>query len=112
VTNYDKCLLAYPLKEWEDLEERVDQLAFDPRVDAFQRFFFSGATECQIDKAGRILIPPSLRDFAGLTHETVIIGKLRKFEIWSKDAWTKEFSEILDQFRPITSALSQLGIKL
>jgi MraZ protein len=63
VTNLDRCLTAYPLSEWEKIEERLGELSLVRQdVKAFQRFFISGATECNFDKQGRILIPPILRE--------------------------------------------------
>ncbi len=113
VTNFDRCLSAYPLHEWGALEAKVASLPqFDPKVVAFQRYFISGATECPIDKAGRILIPATLRQMAKIEKECIIAGQLRKFEIWSKDAWDKEFNCISDQFLGITETMSSFGITL
>ena len=62
ITNFDRCLVAYPFEEWRTVEEKVTSLSMVKReVKAFQRFFLSGASECPIDKLGRILIPPTLR---------------------------------------------------
>lgn len=88
----DGCLFVYPPKEWTAIEEKMRSLPFtkaDAR--AFVRFFFSGATECEVDKQGRILIPSSLREYAGLEKETMIIGISTRVEIWSKHRW-EEYS--------------------
>jgi MraZ protein len=84
----DTCLFAYPLEEWAILEGKMRSLPMtksDAR--AFVRFFFSGASECDIDKQGRILIPATLREYAGLKKEVVVIGVSSRVEIWAKDKW-------------------------
>jgi len=88
----DGCLFVYPPKEWTAIEQKMRSLPFtkaDTR--AFMRFFFSGATECDVDKQGRILIPSSLREYAGLEKETMIIGISSRVEIWSRQRW-EEYS--------------------
>ena len=85
ITNLDRCLIAYPLREWQIIEEKLGELSLVRQdVKAFQRFFISGATECNFDKQGRILIPQTLRQQASLKREVVLAGMLKSFEIWSK----------------------------
>jgi MraZ protein len=79
-------------------------------VKAFQRFFISGAAECPIDKLGRILIPPTLRDYAQLEKNVVFTGMLRKFEIWSKERWLEEIKRSEVDFEGMGEALAELGI--
>lgn len=113
VTNFDRCLVAYPLPEWETLEDRFSKLPqFDPNVSAFQRYFLSGASECPIDKGGRILLPPTLREFAKIERDCIVAGQLGKFEIWAKEIWDNEFQELSGKFASMTTALSNLGIIL
>lgn len=84
----DNCLFVYPAAEWEALEQKLKTLPFtkaDAR--AFVRFFFSGATECEIDKQGRILLPANLREYAKLDKDVVVLGVSSRVEIWSKDVW-------------------------
>jgi MraZ protein len=84
----DNCLFVYPMDEWKILEQKLKALPFtkaDAR--AFVRFFFSGATECELDKQGRILIPANLRDYASLDKDVVVIGVSSRVEIWSKERW-------------------------
>ncbi|WDL99286.1 division/cell wall cluster transcriptional repressor MraZ [Alicyclobacillus sp. ALC3] len=89
----DTCLFVYPMTEWETLESKLKALPLT-RADArsFVRFFFSGATECELDKQGRALIPGSLRDYATLERDCVVIGVSNRVEIWSQSAWT-EYAE-------------------
>lgn len=84
----DGCLFAYPRPEWDALEQKLKSLPFtkgDAR--AFVRFFFSGAAICEADKQGRILIPVSLREFARLEKDVIVIGVSSRVEIWAKDQW-------------------------
>lgn len=84
----DNCLFVYPMNEWKSLETKLKTLPFtkaDAR--AFARFFFSGATECELDKQGRILLPANLRDYAQLDKDVVVIGVSSRVEIWSKERW-------------------------
>jgi len=111
ITNLDRCLVAYPLQEWEIIEERLGSLSLVRQdVKAFQRFFISGATECNFDKQGRVLIPQTLREHASLEREVVLAGMLRSFEIWSKDYWDQEIKSAHDNFSQITTTLAELGI--
>jgi MraZ protein len=111
LTNFDRCLVAYPYEEWRVLEERVSSLSMVKKeVKAFQRFFISGAAECPIDKLGRILVPPTLRDYAQLGRNVVFAGMLRKFEIWSKERWLEEIKRSEVDFEGTGEALADLGI--
>jgi MraZ protein len=111
LTNFDRCLVAYPYEEWKVLEERVGSLSMVKKeVKAFQRFFISGASECPIDKLGRILIPPTLRDYAQLGKNVVFTGMLKKFEIWAKERWLEEIKRSEENFEGIGEALAVLGI--
>jgi len=111
LTNFDRCLVAYPFEEWRSVEEKVGSLSMVKKeVRAFQRFFISGAAECPIDKLGRILIPPTLRDYAQLARNVVFNGMLKKFEIWSKDRWQEEIKRSEENFEGMSEALAGLGI--
>jgi MraZ protein len=111
ITNLDRCLIAYPLQEWEIIEEKLGSLSLVRQdVKAFQRFFISGATECNFDKQGRILIPQTLREHASLEREVILAGMLRSFEVWSKDLWDEEIKRAHDNFAEITTTLAELGI--
>jgi MraZ protein len=111
ITNLDRCLIAYPLPEWEGIEEKLGELsAVRQDVKAFQRFFISGATECNFDKQGRILVPQTLREQAVLEREVVLAGMLKSFEIWSKPLWDEEIKKSQENFAQITETLAELGI--
>jgi len=96
LTNFDNCVLAFPKEEWLDFEDRLNKLpSGDRNVRAYKRFLLSGATECTFDRQGRLLIPPSLKTYANLQRDVVIIGLSDRFEIWDK----KRFDAGLDQIK-------------
>ena len=85
---FDRCLHLYPMKAWEELEAKIaDMPQFDANVVAFRRMYLSAAVECDIDKQGRILVPPSLRDHAELTKDVIWAGMGRTAELWSSERW-------------------------
>ncbi len=107
----DHCLFAYPRSEWTQLEEKLRALPFtkaDAR--AFTRFFFSGASEVELDKQGRIHIPANLRDFARLKKECVVIGVSSRVEIWAKEEWENYYIKSEDSFNQIAESLVNLDL--
>ena len=111
VTNYDGCLVAYPIPEWEELEVKLlDQPRMKPEIKSFMRFFYSSAVECSLDRQGRILIPPTLRAYAKLEKDVVSIGTLKTIEIWSRENWAEEESRAEKQFQEGSDVLANLGI--
>lgn len=102
----DNCLFGYPMDEWRKLEEKLKQLPMTKKdARAFARFFFSGATEVEIDKQGRINIPSTLTSYAKLEKECVVLGVSSKIEIWAKDAWDSYFNEAEESFNDIAENL-------
>ncbi len=84
----DGCLFAFSQNEWLNFETKLKTLPLaDKNARNFVRFFLSGATECEIDKQGRFLIPNNLRTAANLEKEAVIIGVGTRLEIWDKQTW-------------------------
>lgn len=111
ITNFDGCLVAYPDEEWRVIEEKVSSLSMVKKeVKSFQRFFISGATECSIDKQGRILIPPGLRKYAKLEKDIVFAGLTKKIEIWSKEMWEQEIVKVQEGFDDLSNPLAELGL--
>ncbi len=95
VTNLDGYLIAFPQSEWEVIEQRLSQLSIlEKKFRSFQRFFVSGASECPFDRQGRILLPPSLREYAKLDKDVVLAGAVRCFEIWDRLSWDQEMARI------------------
>jgi transcriptional regulator MraZ len=88
VTLLDQCLAVYPASEWKRLETQLAALpAFSRPVKALTRVLVSRAADCELDVQGRILLPPALREAAGLATEAVVIGVLNRFEVWAPDTW-------------------------
>lgn len=86
----DHCLLVYPLPEWEIIESKLVELpSLNKQARLLQRLLIGHATECEMDGQGRILVPPMLREFAGLTKKMVLIGQGKKFEIWDEETWNE-----------------------
>lgn len=113
ITTFDNCLVIYPYDEWTLLEERASNLsmfALKREVKSFLRFFLSGATDCNIDRLGRILIPPTLRSYAALEKEVILAGMLKRIEVWSKDRWEEEMSKGKESVDVMSEALSHLGL--
>lgn len=107
----DNCLFVYPMNEWRNLEEKLKSLPLTRKdARAFVRFFFAGATECTLDKQGRILIPANLREHCKLKSEAVIIGVSNRVEIWSKEMW-ESYNENEDlSYESIAEKMAELGI--
>lgn len=86
LTNLDNCLIAYPLDEWIDLEQKIlNRPDNSGTVKNFKRFLIGGVSECPLDKQGRILVPPSLKKYAQLEKSVVIVGLIDHFEVWNAE---------------------------
>lgn len=90
----DRCLLLYPQPDWDEIERKLVRLPNqNKRTRTLQRMLLGHATELEIDKSGRILIPPRLREFANLEKRVVLAGLGNKFEIWNEEAWEQSCGE-------------------
>lgn len=105
----DNCLFVYPQHEWAALEQKLKSLPFT-RADAraFVRFFFSGASECELDKQGRILIPANLREYARLSKEVMVLGVSSRVEIWSRERWDEYNATAEENFEEIAEKIVDL----
>lgn len=102
----DNCLFVYPQEEWKLMEEKLKKLPFtksDAR--AFVRFLFSGATDCELDKQGRILLPANLREYAQINRDCVVIGVSNRVEIWSREKWLQYSSQAEESFDDIAEKI-------
>lgn len=107
----DNCLFIYPIDEWRAFENKLKQLPITRKdARAFVRFFFSGATECELDKQGRILVPANLREHAELSKDAVIIGVSNRVEIWSKERWDIYNEDDSLSYENIAEKMAELGI--
>lgn len=104
----DQCLEIYSTAEWEKVEDKIAELpASDPAVRAFIRHFFANASECAIDKQGRIVIPQELVQYANIEKELVTMGAMRKIEVWSKEVWETPDNEGRMDSEAFASALEK-----
>jgi MraZ protein len=111
VTRRKDCLVGYPWDEWRVFEARVNELStFDRKIQRFRRFFYASAQECPLDKAGRILVPQTLRQFAGLERDVVLAGMGKTFEIWAKERYDEMMNETLDDYDSIEEAMGEHGL--
>lgn len=107
----DNCLFVYPKSEWEVIESKLKSLPLTNKdARAFVRFFFSGASECALDKQGRVLIPGNLREHSKIDKDTVIIGVSTRLEIWSKSEWENYNDDDSLSYDSIAEKMSELGI--
>jgi MraZ protein len=107
----DNCLFLFPQEEWAVLEGKLKTLPLT-KHDArqFVRFLFSGATECELDKQGRIVLPSNLREFAAIDKDAVVIGVSSRVEIWSKERWESYVQVAEESFEDIAENIVDLGI--
>ena len=109
ITNFDHCLVAFPNEEWSLLEQKVGTFSLMKKeTSAFFRFFYSSAMDCDIDKQGRLLIPQTLRDYAGLQKDVVLVGEGKRIEIFAKERWLEEARKIEDNFDQIRDTLGNV----
>ncbi len=107
----DNCLFVYPLKEWEEVAERLSSLPSGKSDNRnYARLFLAGAVDVSLDSMGRILIPDYLKKFAGLKDKVVITGVYKKLEIWDEDAWEKYKNRIEKQTDILAEKLGEMGI--
>lgn len=110
----DHCLLLYPLPEWEMIEAKLAGLPnLDMQTRRLQRLMIGHATECDMDGNHRILLSPSLREFATLEKKVVLIGQGNKLELWNEQSWLKSRSEWLEENKgevPLSAELEALSL--
>ena len=111
ITNFDHCLVAFPQEEWSLLEQKVGTFSLMKKeTSAFFRFFYSSAIDCSIDKQGRLLTPQTLRDYANLQKDVVLVGEGKRIEIFAKERWLEEARKAEEDFDQIRDTLANLGI--
>jgi len=115
ITNFvlegTRCLDVYPLDEWLRFEEEIRKKPkFERRMIAFQKYYLGGASECVVDKQGRILVPPRLRQYANLKRDVVWVSALDKFRVWDNEAWKKVFAEGEEKLMQDPDFLGDLGL--
>lgn len=111
VTQWGPCLGAFPLELWDQIEQKAANFSLvDPSQQDFKRYFISSAQECPFDSQGRILIPPVLRDYAGLDQEVFLAGTLNNFEIWDKGRWDRQMESNREKHQEIMETMATMGL--
>jgi len=108
---FDGSLLIYSLKEWEKLREKLQNLSLgqsDAR--AFARHLFGGASEIEIDSAGRILVPDFLKEYAELEQGVIVVGLADKVELWSEERWENYQKALREKSDLIAEKLGSVGM--
>ena len=102
----DKCLFMFTENEWKTQEAKFKAMSFTkPEARKFNRLYFSGASQIECDKQGRILIPKYLKDYAAIKRDVVIIGVSNRIEVWSKDSWSEYYSSSKESFEDVAQNL-------
>ena len=106
----DKCLFVYSLAEWTKIVDKLKTLPFTQQnARNFNRFFLSGAANCEFDRSGRVCIPNPLTEYAKITKDCVNIGVSDRLEIWAKEAWDEFLNNNEDQLSDIAENLFASG---
>lgn len=110
----EKCLTLYPESSWKPLFERLSTLNdFDAKSRAFRRVFLNGATDVELDSAGRVLLPPNLKEYAELGKDIVLVSAIDKIEIWSQENYNKLFESYSpDDFSDLAQQVMVRGNEL
>lgn len=107
----DGCLFGYPMDQWEKLEAKLSEMPLAKKdARTFVRFFYSAATECEIDKQGRINIPNSLRTHGALQKNCVVIGVSNRIEIWDESRWNEFSNTAEESFDEIAENMIDFGL--
>ncbi len=94
---FEKCLTLYPMQSWKPIFSEISKLNdFDPKVREFRRHFLNGATQLEMDTAGRLLVPPNLKEYAGFDKDIVLVAAINKIEIWDK----VKYQQLFESFSP------------
>ncbi len=107
----DKCLFVYPMKTWEEIAGKLGSMPVgEASTRSFVRLMLAGATDCEIDKQGRILVPDYLKEYAGLDKNVVIAGLFNRLEIWDENKWTAYKKNAEKNTDEIAEQLGKLGV--
>ena len=98
----DGCLFVFSESEWRLAESRFKQVSFTKAEGRkFNRLFFSGAVEVQPDRLGRVLIPKSLKEFAQIKQDVIVVGVSNRMEIWAKEKWREFYDASRQSFEDV-----------
>lgn len=108
---FEGCLMIYDSREWEKVQEKItSQSILSAQARTLHRYLIGGAALSEIDKQGRVLIPPVLREAAGITKDVVLLGVGNKIEVWSKEKWALQSESV--NIEEIAEQLNLAGITL
>lgn len=111
ITRWSGYLMVFPYNEWVVIEEKISHASIiDKKVRDFQRLFMSGAVDCTLDGNGRVLIPPPLREYAGLDKDIVLAGMLKIIEIWDKGRFNQTIATAEQNVDEYSSHMAELGL--
>jgi MraZ protein len=111
ITGGARCLEVYPLQEWQDLEDKLRRKdRFTPDINEFEHYYFGRAHECTVDNQWRLLIPPTLRRYAGLQRDVVLVSVVEKFRVWDQQTWDKVFASAEQKFTQNPESFGNLGL--
>lgn len=110
--NLDGCLVIYPQDVWRSVAEKLDAMPATEAARMAKRFVFSGATECEFDRQGRVLVPAFLRDYARLTETAVVVGQYSRIEIWERGRWQELSARAEAESGNIAEQLAGLGLDI
>ncbi len=105
----DNCVSIYPKSKWEGFLESLMAIPPSQRR-PLQRFFGSGSEECSVDSQGRVVIPPKIREYAGLQKEIVVVGDTEKVEVWNRQAWTEYIGGPEFETENVAKIMEELGM--
>lgn len=107
----DKCLFVYPMKTWQEIAQKLGSMPVgEAGTRSFVRLMLAGATDCEIDKQGRVLIPDYLKDYAELGKDVVIAGLFNRLEIWDEKKWNDYKKNAEKNTDEIAEQLGKLGV--
>jgi len=111
ITNYiPSHLWAFTYERWIKLEEKLASFPLtDPDIRSFKHFFVAGAHDVSVDKLGRVLVPPRLREYAHLNKDVVFVGSITHIEIWDKETWKPTFTTSESNVEQVARKLADLG---
>jgi MraZ protein len=93
----DRCLLIYPELTWVEIEKKINDLpSFNNATRILKRLYVGHANEVEMDTQGRVLLPPKLREFAGLSKKVALVGQGEHMELWDEERWDQQRDEWLD----------------
>ena len=114
INNAERCLWLYSLEDWEEIERKLVNLpSLDPAAQRLKRILIGHASDCDLDAAGRVLLPAPLREFASLDKHVVMIGQGNKFEIWNENLWNERREKWLTEdgeLGPLTVEMESLSL--